>query len=332
MDRETRALGRTAVRVTTIGLGGATLGGNMDAVGDDEARALVGAAYDAGIRYFDTAPFYGYGKSERVVGDALRPRSGWVLSTKVGRLLKPRTTPRTPDDQWVDPLPFEQVYDYGYDAVLRSAEDSLQRLGLDHVDILYLHDIGSYQHGAEKHAVYFKQAMEGGYKALDRLRSEGTIKAIGIGVNEWQVLKDALAYGQWDAFLLAGRYTLLEQESLHNLLEPCLKAGTSIVVGGPFNAGLLVGRDVWNYAKAPPWALERAKALGRVCEAHGVPLPVAALKFPLAHPAVAAVIPGPRSRAEFQQIMSWWDTPVPASLWTDLRSEGLIAADAPVPA
>jgi D-threo-aldose 1-dehydrogenase len=304
----------------------------MDAVGDDEARALVAAGYDAGIRYFDTAPFYGYGKSERVVGDSLRGRTGWVLSTKVGRLLKPRTSPRAADDQWVDPLPFEQVYDYGYDAVMRSFEDSLQRLGLDHVDALYLHDIGSYQHGEEKHPDYFRQAMDGGYKALDALRASGAVKAIGIGVNEWQVLKDALDYGQWDAFLLAGRYTLLEQESLHNLLEPCLKAGTSIVVGGPFNAGILVGREVWNYAKAPEWVIDRAKALGRVCEAHGVPLPAAALKFPLAHPAVSCVIPGPRSRAEFAQIMQWWDLAIPAALWSDLKTEGLIAADAPVPA
>ena len=333
MTIETRPAGRTAVRLTTLGLGTATLGGNVrPPITNADAAAIVERAYERGIRFFDTAPYYGYGRSERLAGDTLRGRSGWVLSTKAGRLLRPRTEPQEAGDQWVAPLPFEHVYDYSYDGVMRSFEDSLQRLGLDHIDLLLLHDIGSDTHGAEKNAELFPIAMQGGYKALAELRASGAVKAIGIGVNEWQVLVEAMQHGDWDTFLLAGRYTLLEQESLHTLLPLCERAGTSIIVGGPFNSGILAGRDTWNYSRAPQPIIDKVRRIAAVCDAHGVALPAAALAFPLGHASVASVIPGPRSAAEVDEIVDWFEAEIPTSLWSDLKTEGLIDPAAPVPA
>jgi D-threo-aldose 1-dehydrogenase len=332
MKIETRSAGRTALKLSTFGLGTATLGGNFKPpVPDSDLRAIVERALEIGIRYVDTAPFYGYGKSEHLVGDVLRHHTGWHLSTKVGRLLTARVSPRTPDDQWVEPLPFEHVHDYSYDAVMRSFEDSLQRLGVDHIDLLLMHDISVETLGEAGKAHHFPIGMDGGYKALDRLRSSGAIKAIGIGVNEWQALAEALDHGEWDAFLLAGRYTLLEQEPLHTLFPKCEKAGTTIIVGGPFNSGILAGRDTWNYARAPQAIMDKAKKIAAVCDAHGVALPAAALRFPLASPVVTSIIPGPRSAAELDQIATWWQADIPASLWTDLRTEGLIDPAAPLP-
>jgi len=174
--------------------------------------------------------------------------------------------------------------------------------------------------------------MEGGYKALDELRTSGAVKAIGIGVNEWQVLVEAMQHGDWDTFLLAGRYTLLEQESLHTLLPLCERAGTSIIVGGPFNSGILAGRDTWNYSRAPQPIIDKVRRIAAVCDAHGVALPAAALAFPLGHASVASVIPGPRSAAEVDEIVDWFEAEIPPSLWSDLKTEGLIDPAAPVPA
>ncbi len=328
----TRPLGRSGVAVTTIGLGTATLGGARVPLTDAERRAIVHAAWDGGLRYVDTAPFYGVGAAERAVGDALRdaPRDSWVLSTKVGRLLRPNPTGTPDPDGRLTPLPFSVAYDYGHDAILRSVEDSLQRLGLARIDILYVHDIGAYQHGDAAPA-HMRRLRESGYSALARLKSEGTVRAIGIGVNETAVLMEALSWGEWDAFLLAGRYTLLEQAPLDDLLPLCLARGTSIVVGGPLNSGLLAGRDSWNYAPAPEPMKVRAAALGAVCARHGVALPAAALQFPLAHPAVAAVIPGPRSAAEAVENLALMRQPIPADLWAELKAEGLLDPRAPTP-
>lgn len=332
MKFETRRLGRTELAVTTMGLGCATLGGIMDAVTDAEARRIVNDAFDSGIRYFDTAPFYGYGKSEHAVGDELRGKEGWALSTKVGRLLKPRRTPQDPNDQWRNPFPFEPVFDYTYDGIMRSYEHSLQRLGLNRIDVLYIHDVDVFTHGSrEAQQKMFRVAMEHGYKALDELRRNGDIKAIGLGVNEAQPIADALQHGQWDAFLLAGRYTLLEQEPLHTLFPALEKHGASIVVGGPFNSGILVGGSTFNYARAPEEVVARVRKMAKVCEAHNVPLAAAALQFPLANKLVAAVIPGPRNAAELKQILAWRETAIPASLWTDLKTEGVLDKAAPVP-
>jgi D-threo-aldose 1-dehydrogenase len=328
-----RRIGRTSVEVTELGLGCATLGGSRIAVSRQEAEAIVGAAWAAGVSYIDTAPYYGVGQAERCVGDAMRwvPRNQWVLSTKVGRLLRPSPTSEAATDRRY-PLPFEPVYDYSYDGVMRSFEDSLQRLGLARVDILYVHDIGAMQHGHEAHPRLMRTLRDGGYRALEKLRAAGTVRAIGIGVNEREVLLEALDWGDWDAFLLAGRYTLLEQAPLDDLLPKCEQAGTSIVVGGPLNSGILAGRDTWNYQTAPPEIVTRVNAIEAVCDSHRVPLAAAALQFPLAHPAVAAVIPGPRNVEEFHANVRLLRHPIPAALWADLRGAGLLHPHAPTPA
>jgi len=327
-----RQVGRTKLQVTELGLGCATLGGSRIGVARQAAEDIVSAAWAAGVRYVDTAPFYGVGQAERAVGDALRdrPRDEWVLSTKVGRLLKPNPG-GTHADGRTHPLPFDPVYDYSYDGILRSVDDSLQRLGLARIDMLFVHDIGVYQHGPEAHPALMKTLRESGYRALGELRDGGVVSAIGIGVNEREVLLEAMEWGQWDAFLLAGRYTLLEQAPLDDLLPKCLAAGTSIVVGGPLNSGILAGRETWNYAPAPPDVVARVRAIAAICESHRVPLPAAALQFPLAHKAVAAIIPGPRNADEFTQNLRLLRHPIPAALWADLRQAGLLHPEAPVP-
>jgi D-threo-aldose 1-dehydrogenase len=329
---EKRRIGRTSLQVTALGLGTATLGGTRIEVTRQQAEAIVRAAWDAGVRYFDAAPYYGFGQAERAVGDALRdePRDDWVLSTKVGRLLRPFPQ-AMPEPGRKHPLPFGVVYDYSYHGIMRSLEDSLQRLGLARIDMLYVHDIGRYQHG-EAHPGLMRSLRESGYRALEELKASGTVKAIGIGVNEREVLLEAMEWGRWDAFLLAGRYTLLEQAPLDDLLPKCVAAGTAIVVGGPLNSGILAGRDTWNYKTAPPEIVSRVDAIRAVCDRHRVPLPAAALQFPLAHPAVAAIIPGPRDPAEFRANLDLLRHPIPTALWQELREAGLLRPDAPVPA
>ena len=328
---EKRRIGRSSLEVTALGLGCATLGGSRIDITRDEAEAIIRAAWSAGVRYIDTAPYYGVGQAERCVGDAMRevPRDEWVLSTKVGRLLRPRRAPGS--DERRHPLPFDVIFDYSYDGIMRSLEDSLQRLGLARIDILYVHDIGVYQHGSEAHPALMRTLRDSGYRALEELRNRGVVGAIGIGVNEREMLLEAMEWGNWDAFLLAGRYTLLEQAPLEDLLPKCQAAGTSIVVGGPLNSGILAGRDTWNYRPAPPEIIARVSAIEAVCDRHGVPLAAAALQFPLAHPVVAAIIPGPRSVAEFNANLELLQRPIPPELWTDLRSAGLLHAAAPTP-
>ena len=329
---EKRRIGRTDLEVTTLGLGGASLAGIFSAVPAEQARATVAHALDVGINYVDTAPQYGLGRSEHLVGDALRERrEGVVLSSKVGRLLKPVDPAEQDKGNWVDPLPFNQLYDYSYDGVMRSFEDSQQRLGLNSIDILYVHDIGVATHGVEGNKPLWAQLAGGGYKALRELRDAGVIKAIGLGVNEWQVLMDAFALGDWDVFLLAGRYTLLEQTSLDPFMTTCVQRGASVVIGGPFNSGILVGGDKFNYAKAPEEIVTKVRAIEAVCREFGVPLPAAALQFPLTHPAVCNVLPGPRSPQELDGILDWWDVKVPGELWTTLAAKGLLASGTPIP-
>ncbi len=331
-DWPRRRIGRTGLEVTTLGLGTATMGGNRTKISQQTAGAIVEAAREAGIRYFDTAPFYGLGFSERRLGDGLRAedRDAWVLSTKVGRLLRPRTERGPRPDGWQTEMPFEVEYDYTHDGIMRSFEDSLQRLGLARIDILYVHDLGEYQHGAEAPR-HMKALRDSGRKALEKLKSSGAIAAIGLGVNETRVLMEVLDWADWDAFLLAGRYTLLEQAPLEDLFPLCERRGTSIVVGGPLNSGILAGRDTWNYAPAPETVRERARRLGAVCARHNVPLAAAALQFPLAHPVVASVIPGPRSADELVKNAALMRAPIPSALWAELRAEGLLHPNAPVP-
>ena len=328
---EKRPLGRTSLELTVLGLGCATLGGHRVPVTRDEAEAIVRAAWASGVRYVDCAPFYGYGQAERCVGDALRdmPRDEWVLSTKVGRLL--RTRPETPAiEPYRHPLPFSTAFDYSYDGVMRAFEDSLQRLGLARIDILYAHDIGAAQH-RQAHPEIMRTFRDSGYRALEELRHCGAVRAIGIGVNEREVLLEAMDWGDWDAFLLASRYTLLEQDPLDDLLPKCEQSGISIVVGAVHNTGILAGRDSWNYRPAPPEVGARVDAIQAACDRHKVPLIAAALQFPLAHPAVAAVLPGPRNIAEMKENSELLRYPIPSALWADLRDAKLIHPDAPTP-
>jgi D-threo-aldose 1-dehydrogenase len=321
------------MEITPLGLGCAQLGGLYDPMAEADALALVDAAWDLGIRYFDTAPYYGFTLSEHRLGAALRarPRDAYVVSTKVGRLMRPDPGVRPGECGWAAPLPFRPHYDYTYDAVLRSHEDSLQRLGMDRVDILYVHDIGRVTHGAQ-HAHYWSQLTEGGgFRALQRLRDEGAIKGFGLGVNEWEAVADALDVCALDCVLLAGRYTLLEQASLAPLMDRCARAGTRVVIGGPFNSGILAGTNKFNYEDAPADVVERVRAIGAVCREFGVPVQAAALQFPMAHPAVVSCIPGAQSIAQLRQNAQWFGQPLPAGLWGALRDAGLLDPAAPVP-
>lgn len=323
-----------------IGLGCASLGNLYCAIGDMEARATVDAAWDAGMRYFDTAPYYGLGLSERRLGDALRdrPRSQFRLSTKVGRLLDPDTRPDLEAERhgFITSMPFRVRYDYSYDGIMRSWEASLQRLGLARIDILLVHDIGVATHG-DAAARHFTDLADGGYRALDELRRNGDVDAIGLGVNEWQVCAQAMTIGRFDHFLLAGRYTLLEQEPLDAFLPQCERHGASIILGGAYNSGILAtgtrgsGPPYYNYAPAPPAILERVARIEAVCDAHGVPLAAAALRFALAHPAVASVIPGLGSPQLVDRTVALWRTPIAAAFWRQLKDEGLLHPAAPTP-
>ena len=319
----TARLGRTDVEVTTLGLGTAPLGGLFEPVSDADAEAVIEAAWEGGVRFFDTAPWYGFGRAETRLGPALRGREGYSLATKVGRLLEPSEDPPGPENGWPDPLPFAPVHDYGRDGVLRSFEESLARLGLERVDTLFVHDIGSMTHG-EEHARHFADAMAGGLEALQELKAAGRIGALGIGVNETEVLLAAMDRGEWDVFLLAGRYTLLEQGALDDLLPRCQRAGTSVVVGGAYNSGLLAGGSTWNYAQAPTELIERRDRLAAVVREFDVALEAAALQFPAAHPAVASVLMGCRTADEVRANLAHFTADVPAELWPRLVSEGLL--------
>ncbi len=328
-----RPLGRSRVEVTTLGFGGAALGNLFAPVSDADAEGTLRAAWAGGVRYFDTAPYYGYGLAEERLGRGLAAANEpFALSSKVGRRLVPRPGGPREDQGFVAAHAFDPVFDYSHEGVMRSFESSCARLGRDHVDVLLLHDVGARTHGP-RHRELLRVALDGGLRALQELRAEGSIGAIGLGVNECEVCLEVLGHADLDVILLAGRYTLLEQGGLDGLLPECEKRGTSIVVGGPFNSGLLAappGEGArYDYAPAPPEVLARARAIAAVCAAHRVPLASAALQFPLLHPIVASVIPGARSAAEASQNAEHMAQPIPPSLWSDLVEEGLLRRDAP---
>ena len=333
----TRQIGRTCLSVTELGLGAAPLGNLYRRTSDDDAGAAMRAALDGGVRYVDTAPYYGFGLSERRVGDLIRSRPEVAVSSKVGRLLAPAPGANTASERcgFMSSMPFEPIFDYTREGILRSHEASLNRLGLAHIDILYIHDIGRETHG-DLDAHYRSQLIDGGgLAALAELRSSGAVSAIGLGVNEIEVCLDLIREADFDVILLAGRYTLLEQRALDELLPRCVERGISIVVGGPFNSGVLVagssGQGHYNYAPVPAQIRERVRALEEVCARHGVPLAAAALQFPLAHPAVAAVIPGFATADEVRSGLDFYRFPIPLDLWADLKEQGLIDPRAPVP-
>lgn len=302
---ERARLGRTGLEVTRLGLGTAPLGGLYREVPDEQAAALLDAAWAAGLRFYDTAPFYGNGLSERRVGAALRtrPREELVLSTKVGRLLRGD--------------PPEPVFDFGADGARRSLEESLDRLGMERVDVLHVHDPDDHH----------DEAIAGAYRALDGLRREGRVRAVGAGMNQWQMLARFAREADFDCFLLAGRFTLLDQSGLDELLPLCLERGIAVIAGGAFNSGILADPRPgapYNYRPAPPELVERARRLAAVCEGHGVPLGAAAIQFPLRHPAVAAVLVGARSAAELEEDLRLFRWDVPDALWDDLSGQRLV--------
>jgi len=335
-----RKLGATGLDVTELGFGTAPLGNLFRPLPDEVARDTLAAAEKAGFGYYDTAPFYGFGLSERRLGDALRARSGVVLSTKVGRLLQPVAGPvdqNQPRHGYATPMPFEPVYDYSYDAVMRSFGESLQRLGLSRIDLLYIHDIGRLTHGEANGARMAELTKGGGLKALEELRASKAISGFGMGVNEVSACLEVMDHARLDVILLAGRYTLLEQTPLDDLFPRCSQAGTVIVVGGPYNSGILaVGTKsaaplYYDYAPAPGEVIEKVRKIEAVCDRHHVPLAAAALQFPLANDLVASVIPGLDSPERVSQTMTLYRYKVPADLWQELRREKLIRPDAPAP-
>ena len=330
---------KTPVPLTRMGFGGAPLGNLYRKISEEDAQAALQAAYDAGIRYFDTAPQYGLGRSEGRFGKALNrfDDQSVQLSTKIGRLLMDCAPEEVTPEAFVDVPQKRIVFDYSYDGVMRSFEASKARLGYDDIDILLIHDVDVFSHGSQEisDAKVRELFDEGGYRALHELRDAGEIAAIGAGVNEWEVCEKLLGLGDFDGFLLAGRYTLLEQEALTSFLPLCVERDVGIILGGPYNSGILATGPIqgakYNYEDAPKEILDRVTKIQAVCQAHGTPLIAAALQFVLGHPAVKTVIPGAVNSVEVAANVALLEMSVPDTLWSDLRSEGLIRADAPLP-
>jgi len=324
-SRERIPLGRTQLSVTRLGLGTAPLGGLFQAVEEGEGVRVVERAWDAGIRFFDTAPLYGHGLAETRLGKVLRqkPRDEFTFATKVGRLLRADAQPE-PGQSYRGVPPVNPVFDFSYDGVMRSFEESLERLGLDRIDILHIHDPDD----------HFDEAIDGAYRALARLRAEGVIKAIGAGMNQAEMLTRFAREGDFDCFLLAGRYTLLDQIGLKELLPECEKRGVAIIAGGVYNSGILTDPKpgaYYNYRRAPDDLVQRAQRIRDVCARHSVPLKAAAVQFPLGHPAVTSVLVGCRSVEEVDDNIQMFGHEIPPALWEDLKAEHLIPAEALTP-
>lgn len=330
-------LGNGGLTFTELGFGAAPLGNLYRAINDEDAAALLACAWDIGVRYFDTAPLYGLGLSEARLNPFLRgkDRNSYVLSSKVGRLLK-AVPPDKRDGfgKWFDVPSRVECYDYSYDGVLRSFEFSLERLGVDRIDILYAHDLDLQVTGSQ--AILderLDQLMSGGYRALVELRDEGVVRAIGAGLNMWEPCQWLAERGDFDLFLLAGRYTLLEQKGIESFLPLCEARGVGVVIGGPYNSGILAtgAKDgaKFNYEIAPPSVLDKVARLETICAGHGTRLVDAAFQFPLMHSSVVSVIPGSQSISEMDCNRRAAAAKIPAALWTDLKSEGLLAVDAP---
>lgn len=334
-----RASTAQPVTLTRMGFGGAPLGNLYRRVEEADAQATLQAAFDGGMRYFDTAPQYGLGLSEQRFGQAIRRfgRDAITLSTKVGRLLEDCGPDAVTPAAFVDTPQKKIVYDYTYDGVMRSHEASLARLGVERVDILLVHDVDVFTHGSQEASdAKVRELFDGGgYRALCELKKAGQVRAIGAGVNEWQVCERLLGLGDFDAFLLAGRYTLLEQEALDSFLPLCVKRDVGIILGGPYNSGILATGAIegarYNYETAPADILDRVRRIEAVCAAHGVKLIEAALQFVMGHPAVRTVIPGAMTPEEVEANIALFSRNVPAGLWSDLKGQNLIRPDAPTP-
>ncbi len=334
-------VGSQGVQVTRLGLGGTAFGNMYTRLNESAAREIVATAYAEGIRYCDTAPLYGYGLSETRLGQGLKsvPRAEMVLSSKVGYMLVPRPEGQEDRTPFVDIPPLASVFDYSRDATLRSIESSLERLQTDRLDIVLIHDPDEsrsndpdWQPGDRGH---FDEVMDGAYPTLNELRAEGVVGAIGLGMNQWQMLADFARVGDFDCFLLAGRYTLLEQESLRELLPLCVQRDIRIIIGGPYNSGILATGAtegaMYNYAPADEVVRARVQQIEAVCARHEVPLRAAALQFPFGHEAVATTIPGARSPEEIRDNIQLIEHPIPEAFWQELKAEELIDREAPTP-
>jgi D-threo-aldose 1-dehydrogenase len=333
-----RRLGQTALQLPVLGFGSAHLGELYRMVPEEESRATLAAAWDHGIRFYDTAPWYGRGLSEHRLGGFLRtlPRDQFQVTTKVGRTLHRPADPTTFDrGPWTGGLNFEVHFDYSYDGVMRSYEQALQRLALDTVDALVIHDLEAMFHG-EKTAGYRRQLTEGGgIRALQELKSGGQIKAYGMGVNTDDALDNVAAGLDLDFLLVAMPYTLLDQRALHHGMARCVERGIGVIIGAPYASGILVTGSgagaTYAYGKATPEVQAKVQGIERVAAAHGVTLASAALQFVLAHPAVASVIPGAARAAEVAGNVAALRAKIPAGFWSDLKDQGLLDPAAPVP-
>lgn len=332
-----RKLGRTGIEVTVLGFGSAPLGDIYEVLDDRTAIDTVETAAKAGVTLFDTAPLYGQGSAEHRVGTALRrrPPGSFVISTKVGRVLSPAPAGRIKTSRYVGGLEFNVTNDYGYDAAMRSHDASLMRLGLPKVDMLFIHDADAWTHGPVEGPKRFAEAMNGAYKALEKLRSEGVIKGIGIGVNDPVYAARYLTEGDFDCFLIAGRYSLLEQPALAEVLPIAERKNVGVILGGVFNSGILATGPIdgarYNYTPAPPAVLDKVRKIERICRAHGVPLATAAMHFCLGHGAVSSLALGAVTPDEVSRNVAAMATRVPPALWADLKAERLLDAAAPVP-
>jgi D-threo-aldose 1-dehydrogenase len=334
----TRRLGRSEVEVTELGFGGASIGELFVPVSERDALATIEAAWDAGIRYFDTAPWYGRGLSELRTGSGLRdhPRADYAVSTKVGRYLRPASGDTYERGPWVGGAPNEVVFDYSYDGIMRSVEQSRLRLGITRFDVAFIHDLDRLYFDEPTWNAHFRDLTTSGWKALDELRSSGQVRAIGAGINALGLIPRFLDAFDLDAFLVAMPYTLLKQEVLDEEFPMAVERGVGFVIGAVFQSGILATGAIegatYDYAPAPPDVLDRVRRMEAVCARHGVPLPAAALQFPLGHSSVAAVIPGAFHPDQVRRNVASFGHPIPADLWAELKREGLLREDAPVPA
>ena len=335
--RSQRRLGKSGLSVSILGLGGAPLGDFYARLPEDEALATVAAAHSSGLRLFDIAPLYGMGLSEHRFGHVLRrlPHD-FVLCTKVGRHMVPERPELVDHDWFKGGLNMRPVTDYSYDGTMRAIDQSFQRLGLERIDVLHIHDVDIWTHGSrEAYEQRFREAMEGAYPVLHKLREQGVISAIGVGVNETEPLLRFAAAGDFDCFMLAGRYTLLEHTALDDLLPLCVQKGIGILTAGPYNSGILATGAVpgakYNYRDAPAEIMDRVAKIEAVCRRHDVPLPAAALQFPLGHPSVAAMVPGAVKPSEVERNIALMSHPIPADLWAELKHEKLLPGHAPTP-
>ena len=333
---DTKVNARSGLTFTALGYGGAPIGNYNGVFSDADAQDMVSQAWDQGIRYFDTAPGYGNGLSEHRLGHALRrhDRKELVLSTKVGRVLTPMLDAPSTNGQYLDIPPLVAGYDYSYDGVMRAVEQSMQRMLTDHFDVLFIHDCDRYTHGSAAPEL-FHQAIVSAFPALESLREQQVVKAIGFGINETDLMIEAIKSTDVDVCLLAGRYTLLEQEPLEELFPICEQQGVGIVLGGVYNSGVLATGPIsgarFNYAPADANILARARQLQDVCRRHNVPLAAVALQFAYAHPVVVSACIGARDEKQQTRNAELFESSVPGELWDDLRAADLIRSDAPIP-